>query len=92
MVFVEVYCFLIFLDPPRIDKSVGRQYGCIDKMITLTCKADGDPTPNVRLTGPGGERILRETFQLRTFGIYQCVASNNLGNDSHNITVSEAKG
>ena len=69
------------------------QFGCLGKPISIVCKASGDPNPDVRLIDPDGKHFdPRNVFELMKFGIYQCQASSKLGNDSLNITVSQAKG
>lgn len=76
--------------PPKFDKSTKEQFECKDTMVTLKCKADGDPKPKVRLVGPGNKTIDKNPFKLKTFGTYRCEANNSVGSDSHVITV-EAK-
>ena len=82
------------LDAPEIDKSAvkSEQFGCRGKLMTIVCEASGDPKPNIRIIDPDGKRLTGNEFNLEKFGTYKCQASSRLGNDSLNITVSEAKG
>lgn len=60
--------------------------------MRIVCEASGDPKPDVRIIDPDGKRLAGNEFKLEKFGTYKCQASSRLGNDSLNITVSEAKG
>ena len=81
-----------YLDAPKFTQSPNPQRGCIGKMINLNCKADGNPKPTVHVVLPDGKITNTLTIELKTFGVYQCEAKNNLGNVSRNITVSKATG
>ncbi|CAB4029511.1 neural cell adhesion molecule 2-like [Paramuricea clavata] len=77
--------------PPEIDRSVKtEQVGCLGRLISITCEASGDPEPDVNLIGPGGIGLPIKGFVLKEFGTYRCEAFSRLGNDSRNITVSQA--
>ena len=67
------------------------QFGCLEKLISIDCKASGKPDPVINIIGPDGNSLKRE-FVLKKFGTYRCEARSRLGNDSLNITVSLAKG
>ncbi|CAB4012302.1 muscle M-line assembly unc-89-like [Paramuricea clavata] len=80
-------------DPPEIDRSVKtEQVGCLGRLISITCEASGDPEPDVNLIGPDGIGLPIKGFVLKEFGTYRCEAFSRLGNDSRNITVSQATG
>ncbi|CAB4012301.1 hemicentin-1-like [Paramuricea clavata] len=79
--------------PPEIDRSVKtEQVGCLGRLISITCEASGDPEPDVNLIGPDGIGLPIKGFVLKEFGTYRCEAFSRLGNDSRNITVSQATG
>ena len=92
----KLSCFIVNysdLDPPEIDSSVKtKQFGCRERLIMIDCKASGNPKPDVIIIGPDGKSLPKNEFMLKEFGTYRCEASNKLGNDSLNITVSQAKG
>ena len=77
------------LDPPKILSSVKpEQFGCRGKLMMIDCEASGNPKPVVIIIGPDGKSVPKNEFLLKEYGTYRCEASNELGNDSLNITVN----
>ena len=63
---------------------------------TLNCNATGNPVPSIKwIRKSAGEVTVVSNNSVLVFaaihgnesGLYQCIASNNIGNDSKNCTV-----
>ena len=75
-----------FTDPPEKTKITLKRN--TDKSVTVTCSAEGEPTPeyeiffnDTKLPARGNTYEIPEVTN-NTVGYYKCVATNILGNDS----------
>lgn len=70
----------------------------VDEILNMTCRADGNPVPNVtwvkistgEIIGPKkGSLQLVKSLEEDDFVSYKCIAQNHLGRHEVSITVTE---
>ncbi|XP_067030699.1 lachesin-like [Acropora muricata] len=80
-IFVTVILDVSF--PPSITEISGNQTVTEGGNVTLTCLADGKPTPNITWTRLSDNRVVNMTLsdiRKQDAGSYQCTADNGIGN------------
>ena len=69
--------------PPSITEISGNQTVTEGGNVTLTCLADGKPTPNITWTRRSDNRVVNTTLTdiiKQDAGSYKCTADNGIGN------------
>ncbi|XP_067030759.1 neurotrimin-like [Acropora muricata] len=80
-IFVTVILDVSF--PPSITEISGNQTVTEGGNVTLTCLADGKPTPNITWARLSDNRIVNTTLtdiRKKDAGSYKCIADNGIGN------------
>ena len=70
-------------DPPEITDISKNQTKNEGDLLTLSCTAYGDPTPNIKWTRVSNDSVVTFPFNIsgkQDEGVYKCTADNGVGN------------